>query len=190
MGEPSVLILDDTLSALDALTAQRVQHHLLTLTDTTIIMISQRLALMQEADWIMTMKHGKIIDQNKPEILETTSSFYQEIKQSKQKEEMRHETISVKTFFYFKRATCSLSSPTFVTIFFGIISGTATVLMTYYIGLSIDALSLPNSSQPFSQALQRFLLCLLPATTTQWLLMRLANKISYQSVTTLRKRGG
>ena len=39
---------------------------------------------MQEADWIMTMKHGKIIDQNKPEILETTSSFYQEIKQSQQ----------------------------------------------------------------------------------------------------------
>ena len=39
--------------------------------------------------------------------------------------------------------------PLFVTIFFGIISGTATVLMTYYIGLSIDALSLPNSSQPF-----------------------------------------
>lgn len=84
VGKPSVLILDDTLSALDALTAQRVQHHLLTLTDTTIIMISQRLALMQEADWIMTMKHGKIIDQNKPEILETTSSFYQEIKQSQQ----------------------------------------------------------------------------------------------------------
>lgn len=77
----------------------------------------------------------------------------------------------------------------FVTIFFGIISGTATVLMTYYIGLSIDALSLPNSSQPFSQALQRFLLCLLLASTTQWLLMRLANKISYQSVTTLRKKG-
>ena len=79
--------------------------------------------------------------------------------------------------------------PLFVTIFFGIISGTATVLMTYYIGLSIDALSLPNSSQPFSQALQRFLLCLLLASTTQWLLMRLANKISYQSVTTLRKKG-
>ena len=61
--DPQILILDDTLSAVDNVTEKRITEHLSgVLKDKTSIVISHRLSALQEADLILFMDDGKILE--------------------------------------------------------------------------------------------------------------------------------
>lgn len=61
--DPNILILDDTLSAVDNVTEKRITEHLSgVLKDKTSIIISHRLSALQEADLILFMDGGSILE--------------------------------------------------------------------------------------------------------------------------------
>jgi ATP-binding cassette subfamily B multidrug efflux pump len=61
--DPQILILDDSLSAVDTKTEDAILTHLRKeLKDRTTIMISHRISTIKDADFIYMMEHGRIIE--------------------------------------------------------------------------------------------------------------------------------
>jgi len=61
--DPAILILDDTLSAVDNITEKRITGHLSgILKDKTSIVISHRLSALKDADLILYMEDGRIVE--------------------------------------------------------------------------------------------------------------------------------
>jgi ATP-binding cassette subfamily B protein len=58
---PRVLILDEATSALDAITEQRVQQNLQRLR-TTRIVAAHRLSTVRQADRILVLENGRVVD--------------------------------------------------------------------------------------------------------------------------------
>ncbi|EMF0149570.1 ABC transporter ATP-binding protein [Enterococcus hirae] len=84
--KPELLILDDSLSALDYQTDLNLRKALQTSLDTTVIIISQRIRSIQEAHKILVMDQGKIVAQGKHEDLLKDSVEYREIVASQEEE--------------------------------------------------------------------------------------------------------
>lgn len=77
---PDILILDDSTSALDLSTEAKLQKALRErLTDTTVILIAQRIASVKNADRIAVMDHGRIVACAPHEELLATCPTYVEI---------------------------------------------------------------------------------------------------------------
>jgi len=80
LKKPSVLIFDDSTSALDLGTEARLRKALAeNLTDSTIIIIAQRVASVQNADRILVLDNGKIDSIGTHAELMANSFLYQEI---------------------------------------------------------------------------------------------------------------
>lgn len=79
VGKPSILILDDSTSALDYGTEARLRKAVRELKDTTIIMSSQRASTIKHADQIVVLDDGKIVGLGKHEELLKTCEVYKEI---------------------------------------------------------------------------------------------------------------
>lgn len=79
---PEVLILDDATSALDLLTDKKIREHVSSFKDMTKIIVSQRVATIQNADYILVLDGGKVVGQGKHEELLNNCSIYQEIYQT------------------------------------------------------------------------------------------------------------
>ena len=77
-GNPPVLILDDSCSALDFATDAKVRANLAARGGTTIL-ISQRASSLRNADQILVMEDGKIVGRGKHEELYETCGVYREI---------------------------------------------------------------------------------------------------------------
>ena len=77
--KPKILILDDSTSALDLLTDKHIREHLNSLKDTTKIIVSQRVATIQHADYILVLEGGEIVERGKHEELLKNSTIYKEI---------------------------------------------------------------------------------------------------------------
>jgi ATP-binding cassette subfamily B protein len=61
---PQVFVLDDALSAVDTQTETRILHRLRdALAGRTSIIISHRLAAVRQADWILVLDHGKVVEE-------------------------------------------------------------------------------------------------------------------------------
>ncbi|MBA5264485.1 ABC transporter ATP-binding protein [Enterococcus hirae] len=86
IAKPELLILDDSLSALDYQTDLNLRKSLQTSLDTTVIIISQRIRSIQEAHKILVMDQGKIVAQGKHEDLLKDSVEYREIVASQEEE--------------------------------------------------------------------------------------------------------
>lgn len=86
IAKPELLILDDSLSALDYQTDLNLRKALQTSLDTTVIIISQRIRSIQEAHKILVMDQGKIVAQGKHEDLLKNSVEYREIVASQEEE--------------------------------------------------------------------------------------------------------
>lgn len=86
IAKPELLILDDSLSALDYQTDLNLRKALQTSLDTTVIIISQRIRSVQEAHKILVMDQGKIVAQGKHEDLLKDSVEYREIVASQEEE--------------------------------------------------------------------------------------------------------
>lgn len=80
--KPDILILDDSLSALDYATESRVRNNLSAMKDMTVITVSQRTGSLRAMDNIIVLDKGRIDSIGTHEELLRTSSVYKEINDS------------------------------------------------------------------------------------------------------------
>ena len=85
LKRPKVLILDDSTSAVDTATDAKIRQVFTNeLKDTTKIIIAQRVTSVCEADLILVMDGGRIVDQGTHDTLMETCEIYREVYQSQQ----------------------------------------------------------------------------------------------------------
>ena len=85
--KPKVLILDDATSALDLLTDKKIRETISSLREMTKIIVSQRVATVQNADYILVLDAGKVVGHGKHEELLANCPIYQEIYETQIKKE-------------------------------------------------------------------------------------------------------
>ena len=77
--KPKLLILDDSTSALDLLTDKKIREHLKEMNDVTKIIVSQRVATIQDADEIIVLDKGFVVGQGTHDELLKNCEIYKEI---------------------------------------------------------------------------------------------------------------
>ena len=83
LKKPKILILDDSTSAVDTRTDALIRAGFRTyLPETTKIIIAQRVASVQDADLILVMDNGRIVDSGTHETLMASSPIYREVYES------------------------------------------------------------------------------------------------------------
>ncbi len=81
--EPKVYLFDDSFSALDVATDARLRRALKEKTaDATVIIVGQRVSTIADADQILVLDKGRIVDRGTHEELLESSGTYQEIVES------------------------------------------------------------------------------------------------------------
>ncbi len=78
LRDPEILILDEATSALDSVSEQLVQDSLERLMDgRTVIAIAHRLSTIENADWVIVLENGEIVEQGKyDELLEQRGQLW------------------------------------------------------------------------------------------------------------------
>ena len=86
LKKPKILILDDSTSAVDTATDASIRKAFREeIPGTTKLIIAQRIASVQEADMIIILDNGMVVDVGNHEQLMKTSSIYQEVYYSQKK---------------------------------------------------------------------------------------------------------
>jgi ATP-binding cassette subfamily B protein len=86
LKKPKVLILDDSTSACDTATDQRIRTALKsTMPEVTKIIISQRIASIEDADRVLVLDNGSISGFDTPDNLLKNNAIYQEIYETQKK---------------------------------------------------------------------------------------------------------
>ena len=80
LGDPAVLLLDEATSALDAESEEAVQRGLdQAMAGRTVLVIAHRLSTVQEADQIVVLEHGRIVDQGNHDLLISRPGRYRDL---------------------------------------------------------------------------------------------------------------
>ena len=80
--DPKVLLLDDALASIDMKTASEILRELRQSREKrTCIIVTQRMAAVQDADQIVVLDHGQIVESGNHESLMARNGFYAEIYQ-------------------------------------------------------------------------------------------------------------
>jgi len=80
LADPAILILDEATSSVDTHTEVLIQNAMLELMEgRTSFVIAHRLSTIREADWILVMKDGGIVEQGKHEKLLAKKGVYAEL---------------------------------------------------------------------------------------------------------------
>ena len=86
LKHPKILILDDSTSAVDTATEAKIRESLYhDLKDTTKIIIAQRVSSVQDADRILVMDGGRIVESGTHEELLALNGIYREVNDSQTK---------------------------------------------------------------------------------------------------------
>lgn len=75
--EPDLLLLDDTLSSVDALTEVAILEQLRRYREgRTAILVSHRISAVQDADWILVLEQGRVIEEGRHAALVAQGGLY------------------------------------------------------------------------------------------------------------------
>ena len=80
--EPAILILDDSTSAVDLETEAYIQEAFDALTETTIVLVAQRISTALGADEIIVLDEGRVVAHGTHDELMTSCEIYQDIYRS------------------------------------------------------------------------------------------------------------
>jgi ATP-binding cassette subfamily B multidrug efflux pump len=80
--EPAILILDDSTSAVDLETEAYIQEAFDALTETTIVLVAQRISTALGADEIIVLDQGRVVAHGTHDELMTSCEIYQDIYRS------------------------------------------------------------------------------------------------------------
>jgi len=81
--DPAILLLDDATSAIDSATERRIRQSLTALRrGRTTVMVSQRISTVRDADLILVMKEGRVVEQGTHEALTAKNGVYRELFQT------------------------------------------------------------------------------------------------------------
>jgi ATP-binding cassette subfamily B protein len=88
MRDPRILILDDALSAVDTQTEERILTHLAgVMQGRTVILISHRVSTVRQADAIVVLERGKIVERGTHDELVEAGGYYAALSQKQMLEE-------------------------------------------------------------------------------------------------------
>ena len=88
LRDPRILILDDALSSVDTLTEERILTQLAeVMRGRTVILISHRVSTVRQADRIIVLSHGSIVEQGTHAELIEAGGYYAELSQRQMLEE-------------------------------------------------------------------------------------------------------
>jgi ATP-binding cassette subfamily B protein len=94
--DPPVFVLDDALSAVDAHTEARILAGLRSaLTGRTSIIVSHRLAAVRDADWIVVLDAGRIVEQGvHTDLIARGGRYWELLRRQQLEEELEEESVS------------------------------------------------------------------------------------------------
>ncbi len=80
LADPSILLLDEATSSIDVFTEQRIQEALSRLLDgRTSFVVAHRLSTVRDADLIIVFRHGRIVEQGRPDRLRAAAGVYADL---------------------------------------------------------------------------------------------------------------
>jgi ATP-binding cassette, subfamily B, multidrug efflux pump len=94
--DPPIFVLDDALSAVDAHTEARILAGLRSaLVGRTSIIVSHRLAAVRDADWILVLDGGRIVEQGvHADLLAAGGRYWELLRRQQMEEELEEEGVS------------------------------------------------------------------------------------------------
>ena len=80
LADPKILVLDEATSSVDTITEQKIQHAIDTIVKgRTTVMIAHRLSTVRNADCILVVKGGKIVEQGRQDELLALGGYYKDL---------------------------------------------------------------------------------------------------------------
>ena len=92
VNNPAILLLDEATSELDTITEQQVHQNLANLRCTRVV-IAHRLSTVRNADVILVLDNGKIVEQGDHEELLAKDGFYAQLVHGQLKDEQKQTAV-------------------------------------------------------------------------------------------------